>query len=354
MEVRLGSFINAIQVLGRATSPLNSNLNIRYNDETKTAQQRLFKSIKLWSFYADLEESLGTVESTKAVYSRIMELKIATPQVIINFASFLEENNYFEESFRAYERGIELFGYPVAFEIWNLYLTKFINRYGGTKLERARDLFEQALENCPKKFCKDIYLFYAKVEEDHGLARHALKIYDRATKAVEKKDLYEMFTIYIAKAASFFGIISTRDIYTKALEVLPDKSARNMAIKFSEMETKLGEVDRARVILAYASQLCDPRIDPQFWQIWHEFETKYGNEDTFKEMLRYCFLMLASNVLFKRNLTRKLGSFRLRFWLLVVSILTLPCIISKMKITILRFLDLLEQLNLNPKWIRPK
>lgn len=63
-------------------------------------QRRVFKSIKLWSFYVDLEESIGTVESTRAVYDRILELKIATPQIIINYANFLEENKYFEESFK--------------------------------------------------------------------------------------------------------------------------------------------------------------------------------------------------------------------------------------------------------------
>ena len=63
-------------------------------------QQRLFKSLKLWSFYSDLEESIGSVESTKAVYDKIMELKIANAQVIVNYAAFLEENKYFEESFK--------------------------------------------------------------------------------------------------------------------------------------------------------------------------------------------------------------------------------------------------------------
>lgn len=129
-------------------------------------------------------------------------------------------------------------------------------------------------------------MLYAKLEEDYGLARHALKIYDRGTRAVDPDDLFDLFAMYIAKASSFFGIIATRDIYTKALEVLPDKFARNMAIQFSEMEIKLGEVDRARAVLAYISQICNPRIDPAFWKVWHEFEVKYGNEDTYKEMLR--------------------------------------------------------------------
>lgn len=63
-------------------------------------QARLFKSLKLWSFYVDLEESIGTVDTTKAVYDKILELRIANAQVIINYAAFLEDNKYFEESFK--------------------------------------------------------------------------------------------------------------------------------------------------------------------------------------------------------------------------------------------------------------
>lgn len=94
---------------------------------------------------------------------------------------------------------------------------------GGSKLERARDLFEQCLDGCPPKFAKstyiqinyyclfpfsvrrfmecissisippslpDIFLLYAQLEEKHGLARHAMAIYNRATKAVDKEDQY--------------------------------------------------------------------------------------------------------------------------------------------------------------------
>ena len=53
--------------------------------------------------YADLEESLGTFQSTKSVYQRILDLRIATPQLIMNYAIFLEEHNYFEEAFKVSE-----------------------------------------------------------------------------------------------------------------------------------------------------------------------------------------------------------------------------------------------------------
>ena len=62
--------------------------------------------MKIWSLYADLEESFGTFKTTKAVYERILELKIPTPQIIINYGMFLKDHKYFEEAFKAYEKGI--------------------------------------------------------------------------------------------------------------------------------------------------------------------------------------------------------------------------------------------------------
>jgi pre-mRNA-splicing factor SYF1 len=104
----------------------------------------------------------------------------------------LEENEYWEESFKVYERGIELFTYPIVFEIWNTYLNKFMKRYQGTKIERARDLFEQALENCPEKFVKPIFLSYAQLEESFGLAKRAMGVLERATEKVALDDRFEV------------------------------------------------------------------------------------------------------------------------------------------------------------------
>ena len=33
---------------------------VAYHDENETVQMRLYKSLKVWSMYADLEESFGT------------------------------------------------------------------------------------------------------------------------------------------------------------------------------------------------------------------------------------------------------------------------------------------------------
>jgi pre-mRNA-splicing factor SYF1 len=176
------------------------------------------------------------------------------------------------------------FSYPVAFELWNLYLTKAVDRR--ISIERLRDLFEQAVEGCPPRFAKTLYLMYGALEEERGLARHAMRIYERATRAVADEDRAEMFEFYITKSASNFGLTSTRSIYERAIAALPDKEAAGMCVKFAEMERRLGEIDRARAIYGHASQFCDPRVNADFWRKWESFEVQHGNEDTFKEMLR--------------------------------------------------------------------
>jgi pre-mRNA-splicing factor SYF1 len=95
-----------------------------------------------------------------------------------------------------------------------------------------------------------------------------------------------MFTIYIAKVTENFGLPATRSIFERALEVLPDRQTAQMCMRFAGMERKLGEIDRARAIYAHASQFCDPRVHPEFWKEWNQFEVETGSEDTFKEYLR--------------------------------------------------------------------
>jgi pre-mRNA-splicing factor SYF1 len=218
----------------------------------------------------------------------MIELKIVVPQTIINYAIFLEDNNYFEESFKIYEKGVELFQYPTAFDIWNVYLQKFVERYKGTKLERARELFDSALVGCPDKFVKAICLLYAKLEEEFGTPKRAIQIYLNCVMKCLKEDMAEIYNLAITKSATFLGLPSCRQIYDLALENLTEEEARTFGMKYVELEIKMGEVDRARAIFGYLSQFTDPRTKDGgvFWKKWHEFEVDNGNEDTFKEMLR--------------------------------------------------------------------
>lgn len=288
MELRHKNFKGALELMRQATAVPSVEVKRRVAaDGNEPVQMKLHKSLKLWSFYVDLEESLGTLESTRAVYERVLDLRIATPQIILNYAFFLEEQKYFEDAFKVYERGVKIFKYPHVKDIWVTYLSKFVKRYGRTKLERARELFEHAVEKTPADAVKPLYLQYAKLEEDYGLAKHAMKVYDQAVKAVPNSEKLAMYEVYIARAAEIFGVPKTREIYEQAIESgLPDNDVKTMCMKYAELERSLGEIDRARAIYVFASQFADPRSDPGFWEKWKHFEVQHGNEDTFREMLR--------------------------------------------------------------------
>jgi len=254
---------------------------------------KLYKSPKLWSLYADLEENFGTLDSTKAVYEQMLFLRVITPQILLSYAQLLWDRKFFEECFRVYEKGVAIFTYPHVYPIWLVYLHRFMERYGDAKggqrkLERIRDLFEECLKSMPADCVetKKIYLMYAKYEEEKGLARRAMTIYQRACEAAPMADRYELYLVYLARCALRFGVARTRPIYEGAIKKLPDAHVKSTCLKYASLEKRLGEIDRARAIYSYGSQFADPRVDNLYWQTWADFEVSHGNQETFKEMLR--------------------------------------------------------------------
>ena len=287
MELRHKHYEPARAVLKEATTVPSAAKRNKSVEENGPVQGRLYKHTKLWAFYCDVQESLGTFEETKKCYETMLDLKIITPQLVLNFGAFLEEHKHFEDAFQAYERGVANFKYPYVLQIWLTYLTKFVNRFKGTKLERARDLFEQALDKCPADTSPQLFLLYAKLEEEHGLMRNAMAIYQRGVDSVAIDKRLELYNIYIAKAAEYFGVTKTRDIYESAINALPANLVTSMCVRYANLERKLGEIDRARAIYMHGAQQVDPdRDENKYWQNWNDFEVASGNEDTFREMLR--------------------------------------------------------------------
>jgi len=69
----------------------------------------LHANLKVWSFYVDLLENLGHSELAKKAYEKMLDLRIATPQTVLNYTSFLQKRTsppHYEESFRVYERAL--------------------------------------------------------------------------------------------------------------------------------------------------------------------------------------------------------------------------------------------------------
>ena len=243
-------------------------------------------SVKVWSLYLDLEEALGTLETCRAAYDQAMSRGSLNAQMCLNYAAYLEEANYFEDSFKVYERSVDLFTFPQAKLIWTTYLDAFIKRYNGGKVERWRDLFEQAVKDAPAEDVTELYLKYAQAEEKYGQPRRAMAVYDRATHVVPPHMRLEMYRLYVKKKAHFVDQASCRSVYERAIKELKDEDACAICVDFAAMEKKLGELERARALYVHGSQFANPSRNPNFWASWRDFEESHGNEDTFRDMLR--------------------------------------------------------------------
>ena len=255
----------------------------------KTAKKaNLTKSLRLWDLLLDLEESLGTFQSTKDAYERAIDIGAATVQHILNYSSFLKDQKFFEESFTAFEKGVSMFAFPHPGGklLWKEYLTSFLERYNGTKVERTRDLFERCLEKCPPEECGEFYIMNAKFEEEFGLSKRALSVYQSMCKRVPEEERLTAYRLFIAKTKKFHGVTAARDVYQSAVSELKEEDSANLCLDFAKVETSLHEFDRARAIYVYGAQMADPRRLPEFWKQWNDFEVENGSEDTFREMLR--------------------------------------------------------------------
>ena len=316
MEIRNKNYQNALSLLYRI---VHSGPESSTTFSLSTISYR--KSVMIWSFLLDLELCLNkNVKRVKKLYNEMLDLKIVTPNIVINVANYLIEHQYFEEGFKIFERAISMFYYPQVYPIWIQYLMQFIHRYQHLKLERTRDMFEQAISTMPfyskeavihqfssgKKYyvknshSRDFFLLYSSFEEKYGISSRAIKVYEKAVSSVTPNSLeqFQLYQVYIDRIGDLFGIAKTRNVIDTALNQSVESNdgtdlscafIRDLSLKYIYLELKLGEVDRCRSIFAFCSSLCSPDVTEhfnKFWERWSKFEKQYGNVETFKEMLR--------------------------------------------------------------------
>ena len=89
---------------------------------------------------------------------------------------------------------------------------------------------------------------YGKFEEEYGLLNHAIEIYDRMVREVPKIERLNSYNLYIAKVAKYLGVTKTRPVFEKAISILEEGDFIKIGLRYSELERKLGEIDRARSI----------------------------------------------------------------------------------------------------------
>lgn len=263
-------------------------------DKKIPAQTIVFSSLKLWSLYLDLAESLCSaspenVGKTISIYEQVIALKVATPLIFINYAHFLQDRKKMLESFQIYERAIGIFPPETQFEIWNIYLAESTEKNSSISKEHIRDLFDQALENLvPNDIdCKAIFILYSDFEEQCGLSNRSVDILlqgCRNTSNLESK--ITLWQLCISKVKALLSSEESRKFYEECVQSLPNSKAIKFVIEFSMTEAALNEVERARELLKYGAQLLPPGRNGELWKSWDNFEIQYGDKESYKDMLK--------------------------------------------------------------------
>ena len=76
----------------------------------------------------------------------------------------------------------------------------------------------------PPAEAKDLFLQHAALEENYGLARSAMEVYDLAVRTVPRELRLPLYDLYLARASEFFGLGKVR-LVLKPLSACTLKSA---------------------------------------------------------------------------------------------------------------------------------
>lgn len=128
---------------------------------------------------------------------------------------------------------------------------------------------------------------FADYEESFGLFSESFTALEQAFVTVQKNELPVLIRIYISRIYKYKGLTNTRQAYQKALEILDNDVLVPIGMEFAVVEKRIGEIDRSRNIYRFLAQFTEPNIDEfLLWKVWEEFEIEFGNEDTYKELIR--------------------------------------------------------------------
>jgi pre-mRNA-splicing factor SYF1 len=259
-----------------------------------TIQSQLFKSVKLWNLVLDLEESFSgesNPDLVRAIYETMIELKVITPLLLLDYSRFEYRRNFFEKSVQILQKGISLFPWPNCRDIWIYYLDQVANiqrkRYS---VERIRDLLESAICDCPKEHVGVFYFQFYKFELEEGFSGDAIGVLRRAVTALMTVPASAMgfINLALAECMRIEGAVGVRRIFEDAIQTFSknDKLVIEFCMEYCGFEQRLGQLERGRKLLAHGSQYANPKKFEYFWDFWKNYEISHGNEETYKNMKR--------------------------------------------------------------------
>ncbi|XP_014826430.1 PREDICTED: crooked neck-like protein 1 isoform X2 [Poecilia mexicana] len=309
------------------------NFELRYKevDKARSIYERfvmVHPEVKNWIKYARFEEKHGYVAHSRKVYERAVEFfgeEYVDENLFVAFARFEETQKEFERVRVIYKYALDRIPKHQAQELFKNY-TMFEKKFGDRRgiedviVSKRRFQYEEEVKANPHNY--DAWFDYLRLVESDTDADTVREIYERAianVPPIQEKRHWRRY-VYLWINYALYEELETRDpertrqVYQACLELIPHKKGSAIGkcpknkllkgyielelqlrefdrcrklyekylefspencttwIKFAELETILGDVERARAIFELA--ISQPRLDmPEvLWKSYIDFE----------------------------------------------------------------------------------
>uniref|UniRef100_A0A672FKK1 Crooked neck pre-mRNA splicing factor 1 n=1 Tax=Salarias fasciatus TaxID=181472 RepID=A0A672FKK1_SALFA len=285
------------------------NFELRYKevDKARSIYERyilldgLSLCVKNWIKYARFEEKHGYIAHSRKVYERAVEFfgeEYVDENLFVAFARFEETQKEFERVRVIYKYALDRIPKHQAQELFKNY-TMFEKKFGDRRgiedviVSKRRFQYEEEVKANPHNY--DAWFDYLRLVESDADPETVREVYERAIANIppiqEKRHwrryiyLWINYALYEELEVKFDRC---RKLYEKYLEFTPENCTT--WIKFAELETILGDIERARAIFELA--IGQPRLDmPEvLWKSYIDFEIEqeeFGNtRNLYKRLLQ--------------------------------------------------------------------
>uniref|UniRef100_A0A8C7K6E4 Crooked neck pre-mRNA splicing factor 1 n=1 Tax=Oncorhynchus kisutch TaxID=8019 RepID=A0A8C7K6E4_ONCKI len=301
MEEMLGNIAGCRQVFERWTewepeeqawhSYINFELRYKEVDKARSIYERYTLLMgSNWIKYARFEEKHGYIAHGRKVFERSVEFfgeEHVNENLFVAFARFEEKQKEFERVRVIYKYALDRIPKHQAQELFKFY-TVFEKKFGDRRgiedviVSKRRFQYEEEVKASPHNY--DAWFDYLRLVESDADPDTAREVYERAIANIppiqEKRHwrryiyLWINYALYEELEVKFDRC---RKLYEKYLEFAPENCTT--WIKFSELETILGDTERARAIFELA--IGQPRLDmPEvLWKSYIDFEIEQEEFD---------------------------------------------------------------------------
>uniref|UniRef100_A0A672JVD8 Crooked neck-like protein 1 n=1 Tax=Sinocyclocheilus grahami TaxID=75366 RepID=A0A672JVD8_SINGR len=279
MEEMLGNIAGCRQVFERWMewepeeqawhSYINFELRYKEVDKSRTLVM-VHPEVKNWIKYAHFEEKHGYIARARKVFERAVEFfgeEHINENLYVAFSRFEEKQKEFERVRIIYKYALDRIPKQQAQELFKNY-TVFEKRFGDRRgiedviVSKRRFQYEEEVKASPHNY--DAWFDYLRLVESDTDADTVREVYERAIANIppiqEKRHwrryIYLWINYALYEELEVKDPERTRQVYQACLELIPHKKVK---LSFAELETILGDTDRARAIFELA--IGQPRLD---------------------------------------------------------------------------------------------